>query len=362
MNKNILKSNLSYDIFCDVIDNLGDIGVCWRLSRALVHYQNAEVRLWCNNLIVAKQILSEIVVDAAIQDVQGVELRKWSEDGLKVPFRKSEILIEAFACDVPELWWEIGNGKDPLVHINLEYLGLEKWTLDVHEMLSIGGRVPKYIYIPGPNQMLGGLTSSEAHNKILDKKELRLKWLGSSDVVFEEKWLFLFSYPRNHQGLLNELESSDIEWIVWLSADQNELMYTKYYKNITFVRLPFLDQSDFDCLLQVCDLLWVRGEESLSRALLSGVPFLWEAYRQELNVRLKKVKSLHDFISQFEPTEIWKNLQIELNSKVDWADENHISSLLNPESQKCFKKCANLLEKNELSENLTKFCLSKIKP
>ncbi len=29
--------NESCDIFCNVIDNYGDIGVCWRLARQLAH-------------------------------------------------------------------------------------------------------------------------------------------------------------------------------------------------------------------------------------------------------------------------------------------------------------------------------------
>ena len=37
---------LEWDIFCNVIDNLGDIGVCWRLSRQLTVEYDCRVRLW----------------------------------------------------------------------------------------------------------------------------------------------------------------------------------------------------------------------------------------------------------------------------------------------------------------------------
>ena len=34
-----------WDIFCNVIDNFGDIGVCWRLARQLANEHGASVRL-----------------------------------------------------------------------------------------------------------------------------------------------------------------------------------------------------------------------------------------------------------------------------------------------------------------------------
>ena len=38
------------DIFCRVVDNYGDIGVCWRLARRLAHGHGWEVRLWVDDL------------------------------------------------------------------------------------------------------------------------------------------------------------------------------------------------------------------------------------------------------------------------------------------------------------------------
>jgi hypothetical protein len=41
---------LSWDIFCTVIDNYGDIGVAWRLARRLAHDFGYAVRLWVDDL------------------------------------------------------------------------------------------------------------------------------------------------------------------------------------------------------------------------------------------------------------------------------------------------------------------------
>lgn len=41
---------LACDIFCTVVDNFGDIGVCWRLARQLVHEHGWQVRLFVDDL------------------------------------------------------------------------------------------------------------------------------------------------------------------------------------------------------------------------------------------------------------------------------------------------------------------------
>ena len=60
------------------------------------------------------------------------------------------------------------------------------------------------------------------------------------------------------------------------------------------IELPFLDQETWDRTLLASDFLIVRGEDSLSRAALSGRPFLWHAYRLEDGGQLVKVRALLD--------------------------------------------------------------------
>jgi hypothetical protein len=39
----------SIDIFCHVVDNLGDVGVCWRFCKALARDQGCYVRLFVDD-------------------------------------------------------------------------------------------------------------------------------------------------------------------------------------------------------------------------------------------------------------------------------------------------------------------------
>jgi uncharacterized repeat protein (TIGR03837 family) len=59
-------------------------------------------------------------------------------------------------------------------------------------------------------------------------------------------------------------------------------------------RVPFLSQTDYDRLLWCCDLNWVRGEDSLVRALWSGRPLIWQAYRQTDEAHRPKLEAFID--------------------------------------------------------------------
>ena len=64
-------------IFCRVVDNFGDIGVCWRLARQLV--AGYQVTLWVDELPDFQQICREVNPALAWQTCFGVEVRHWSD-------------------------------------------------------------------------------------------------------------------------------------------------------------------------------------------------------------------------------------------------------------------------------------------
>ncbi|RXM05584.1 DUF2331 family protein, partial [Citrobacter sp. AAK_AS5] len=51
---------MTWDIFCTVIDNYGDIGVTWRLARQLAREHGVPVRLWVDDLAAFSRIRPEI--------------------------------------------------------------------------------------------------------------------------------------------------------------------------------------------------------------------------------------------------------------------------------------------------------------
>ena len=60
--------------------------------------------------------------------------------------------------------------------------------------------------------------------------------------------------------------------------------------------LPRLTQIDFDHLLWACDLNFVRGEDSLVRALWAGQPLVWQIYPQRDEAHRAKLSAFLDVI------------------------------------------------------------------
>ncbi len=60
MHSKTLYPALRWDIFCRVIDNFGDLGVCWRLARQLVAEHGCMVRLWVDDLLSFARLCPEV--------------------------------------------------------------------------------------------------------------------------------------------------------------------------------------------------------------------------------------------------------------------------------------------------------------
>jgi uncharacterized repeat protein (TIGR03837 family) len=60
--------------------------------------------------------------------------------------------------------------------------------------------------------------------------------------------------------------------------------------------LAHMPQAEFDHLLWACDLNFVRGEDSLVRALWAGKPFIWHIYPQDDGAHLVKLGAFLDWL------------------------------------------------------------------
>ena len=60
--------------------------------------------------------------------------------------------------------------------------------------------------------------------------------------------------------------------------------------------LPYTDQNGFDEMLWACDLNFVRGEDSLVRALWAGQPLVWHIYPQDDNAHHAKLEAFLDWV------------------------------------------------------------------
>ena len=305
----------SFDIFCNVIDNYGDIGVCWRLARQLAAEHGFAVRLWVDDLTSFQPLCPEIRDDAASQRVAGVEIRAWSgEFAGAIPH---DVVIEAFACRLPERFEEAMAVRTPKpVWINLDYLSAEDWVDGCHGLPSPHPRLPltKYFFFPGFSEKTGGLlresdlerrrveffNDREAHDRFLERLGIPL----ADDATLR---ISLFSYEN--PALLPLLKawatgSRPITCLASPTLNRGDLERfagrglrvgdTVRAGHLTLHIIPFVPQTEYDDLLWSCDLNFVRGEDSFVRAQWAAKPMVWHIYPQDEDTHHVKLDAFLD--------------------------------------------------------------------
>lgn len=316
-----MNRRLQWDIFCKVIDNFGDIGVCWRLAADLASRGHA-VRLWADDTTALGWM--------APAGCEGVRVLPWPQDGTPLDLGAAEVaqhppdaLVEAFGCEIaPEFIAACANntgatGIKP-VWINLEYLSAEAYVERYHAMPSPvqGGPAAgwiKWFFYPGFAANTGGLLLEPGLQE-RQKRFDRAGWLKSQGIAWHgETLVSLFCYePPALESLLAQfaaqgLQGKPVHLLVAagrattavraLLDDKNQPQPNKDgRKQLSISYRPLLEQTEFDHLLWACDLNFVRGEDSLVRALWAGKPFVWHIYPQHDDAHLAKLQAFLDML------------------------------------------------------------------
>lgn len=307
----ILKTHQPHwDIFCRIVDNYGDIGVCWRLARQLQQEYGYRVRLWVDDLAVAQKLVPAIDLNLPGQFVEHIEISLW--EACFPDTVVADVVIEAFACDIPQTYVESMVQTKP-VWLNLEYLSAESWVKDFHLKPSPHGSLPltKYFYFPGFNAGTGGLLREQG--LIADRDAFQQSDIAQRDfcqrlgIGAHGSKVSLFCYSHAAVAdLLHDMATSASTTHCLISDNQAATLAEAYLGHaiplgqlahkgrLTVQRLPFLSQQDYDRLLWLCELNFVRGEDSWLRAIWAGKPFIWQPYQQEEDTHLAKLDAFLD--------------------------------------------------------------------
>lgn len=338
----------SIDIFCQVIDNYGDVGVAYRLAREFKRvYPNKKLRFVINQTeelnLIRKSEDIEIIL---YKDISKIE-------------NSADLIIESFGCEIPKKYMDKALKNSKLI-INLEYFSAEKWVDDFHLQESfLGGNLKKYFFIPGLSEKSGGILLDneflERKKKVEANKEYYLEKFG-----IKEKYDLIgsvFSYEKNFDSLIEELKKLGKKIILLILSEKTQKNFIKYFDNgnnydkIKFVKLPFFSYDKYEELLALCDFNLVRGEDSFVRALLLGKPFLWHIYPQDENTHIEKLESfLEKYCSNNKELK-----QTFINYNINKDDFSYFFKNFK-EIEKYNKNYANYLIKNcDLMEKLINF-------
>jgi uncharacterized repeat protein (TIGR03837 family) len=280
-------------IFCRVVDNHGDLGVCWRLATQLAQRQK-QVTLYVDDASALQWM--------APDGCEGVKVLAWPDDSASLGHATAaDVVIEAFGCELPQTFQAAMAAwpKAP-VWINLEYFSAEAAALRNHGLPSPVMSGPakgmtKWFYYPGLTEdsggVMGGLSAmtnsgtTGSVGKHAPHHPLPLK-------------ISLFCYEPASLGLwlqqLNDLPQGVVLSVTAGRATQalQEVLKTWSEPQMFSIQeLPYLSHPAFDAMLGAQNLNLVRGEDSLIRAIWAGKAFLWQIYPQDDGVHHAKLEA-----------------------------------------------------------------------
>ncbi len=298
-----------WDIFCMVIDNHGDIGVCWRLSAQLGDLGH-DVRLWVDD--------ASALAWMAPAGHRRVRLVPWRATPPTV--EPGDCVIEAFGCELDSAFQAAiaarakQRGSQP-AWINLEYLSAEGFAERCHGLPSpiltgpAAGLAKRFFY-PGFTPRTGGLL----RERDLPRRQSEFdgdRWLAARGIVRHGAAVVsLFCYePAALAQLLQRWAGGPGTTHLLVTAGRAGASVGAATATLdrarptwntrallTITQLPHLSQSDYDCLLWSCDLNFVRGEDSLVRALWAGKPLVWQIYPQDDGAHHAKLDAFLDWL------------------------------------------------------------------
>jgi uncharacterized repeat protein (TIGR03837 family) len=315
-----------WDIFCKVIDNHGDIGVCWRLAAELARRGEA-VRLRVDD--------SSALAWMAPGGQAGVKVLPWS--ALPAP---GDVVIEAFGCELPLAFQAFlaartqMDGRQP-AWINLEYLTAEPFAERNHQlpspvMAGPAAGLGKRFFYPGFTPRTGGLLRER---DLLQRQAAfdSASWLAAHGITpGQETLVSMFCYePAAMKALLAQLSQSEQRTRLLVTdgraAGAVRAALATASPNLSITWLPLMTQIDFDHLLWSCHVNFVRGEDSLVRALWAGKPFVWQLYPQHDDAHHAKLAAFLDWLGALRSLrafhEAWNGASTQLPAFAprDWA-------------------------------------------
>lgn len=288
-----------WDLFCRVIDNHGDLGVCWRLARDLAE-RGHTVRLWVDDASALSWM--------ATRRPQAIELRDWREGhAVDANLLPGDVVIEAFGCELPTAFVARMAARTPPPRwINLEYLSAEDYVERSHGLASPqfsgpGAGLSKHFYFPGFTPRTGGL---------LRERDLlqRIAAFNGPAWLAEQGWaprpgervVSLFAYANPALPALLDALAEHPTLLLACPGPAQAQLHAK--PGLRSIALPYLPQQDYDHLLWACDINFVRGEDSFVRAQWAGKPFIWQIYPQHDDAHHAKLEA---FMARAQLPEAW---------------------------------------------------------
>lgn len=323
-----------WDVFCRVVDNFGDIGVCWRLATGLAG-RGEQVRLWVDDARALAWMAPQLKWMPATTEAParalgqpGVTVLHTADTTFAGPLPCpaepgahhalcGDVVVETFGCDPPDAFLHRMQARaqagQAAQWLNLEYLSAEDYVERSHRLRSPvwsgpGAGLHKHFFYPGFTSATGGLLRDpaqfSAHESASRDGSARASLLARLGISAEARDLvvLVFCYPDapvkalldhlDEMGKMGARASQAVHVLLApgaATAAGQAWDLNGTHPTVKLHALPYLPQTTFDELLWCTDLNFVRGEDSATQALWSPAPHVWHIYPQDDGVHADKL-------------------------------------------------------------------------
>lgn len=315
-----MRPSIRWDVFCRVVDNFGDAGVCWRLARQLMAEHGLAVTLWIDDMRTLSRIVPMLDAEALDQHVAGVRVRRLT-DTAAADAAPADVVIEGFGCGLPDGYVAaMARAPRAPAWIVLEYLSAEPWIDASHGLPSPHPRLPltRTFWFPGFTPQSGGLLRetgllARRDAAVAPGSPQRATLLHAAGLATPSNatLISLFCYANPALPALLDTWADGDGAVVCLIPEGIAASALDRFTGgamphagqsftrgrLTIAVLPMVDQDAFDQRLWQCDLNFVRGEDSLVRAQWAGRPLVWQLYPQAEDTHLVKMDA---FLTRYE--------------------------------------------------------------
>jgi uncharacterized repeat protein (TIGR03837 family) len=234
----------------------------------------------------------------------------------------------------------------------------------------------KYFFFPGFTKQTGGLllerdllARRDAFQNDVGAQQAFWRGIGMEAPAPDTLKISLFAYENAALSSLFDAWANGAQTVLCLIPEGRILpQVTAYFADVAqhYIRgnlqvriLPFVAQEDYDTLLWVCDVNFVRGEDSCVRAQWAGKPFVWQIYAQHDDAHRQKLQAFLEAYSQSLSVSASQGLQSfwkAWNGDPDAGENWNAFAAVLGELGTHSREWVQFLAENTLTLNLLDFC------
>nr|MDD3719762.1 elongation factor P maturation arginine rhamnosyltransferase EarP [Candidatus Gracilibacteria bacterium] len=280
--------NSSIDFYVPIIDNYGDIGFALNLALNMTsESKNLKVRFFSDN----EELFNKMIGDNGKEKITFLNINELNNH---IP---SKNIFTFFDYRLSNDYLKKGETNKTIIQFG--YFLLHKGVENLHgTTYEING--DKYIhFIPSLIKNTGGIIINKIKTRG-DIKENYLNYINKkynlklSKNLANNKWVSVFVYKDSLSEILKSIKHRNDEVFFIFDYENN---YKSESNNLFF--MPFLELLDFNELLSICDINFVRGENSLCTSLAYGKPTLWDIYKEKNGAHNEKLDDFLKFVGDF---------------------------------------------------------------